>query len=268
MSSPFSVLMSTYHLEKPELLDRALESIFSNDLVPEQVVLVIDGPIGLELRSVVDRYRSFPSLDVIELERNVGLAKALNIGLSSVRNVFTLRCDSDDFNLPFRFRKQMLVLDSGFDLVGSQIFEFDNFGNCLGSRRVPLGSVEIRNFCLRRNPFNHMTVGFRTDKARILGGYPLIPFKEDYGLWLKFIASNFEFMNVSNVWVHATTGDQFFRRRSGFAVISSEFDLQKLSYDLKLKSFFRAGLDFFSRVLILSLPFSLKKFLYRVLFRD
>ena len=46
---PFSVLMSLYSKENPQYLDIALKSVFEQTLLPNQVVLVLDGPIGQEL---------------------------------------------------------------------------------------------------------------------------------------------------------------------------------------------------------------------------
>ena len=46
----FSVLMSVYKKEKPEYLQEAMESVFNQSLVPDEVVLMEDGPLteGLE----------------------------------------------------------------------------------------------------------------------------------------------------------------------------------------------------------------------------
>ena len=53
----FSVLMSLYHKEKPDYLRKALDSVFGNSIKPEQVVMVLDGPIGEELMAVVEEYK-------------------------------------------------------------------------------------------------------------------------------------------------------------------------------------------------------------------
>ena len=77
----FSVLMSLYHKENPTYLKKSLDSIFQNTIQPDQVVLVLDGPIGEELQSVVNLYKQlYASLDVYPQAENQGLSTALNIG--------------------------------------------------------------------------------------------------------------------------------------------------------------------------------------------
>lgn len=77
-----SVLMSLYNKEKPNYFETALKSVFEQTVAPDQVVLVLDGPIGLELSEMVKRFQEqYPSLDVLPQETNQGLSTALNIGL-------------------------------------------------------------------------------------------------------------------------------------------------------------------------------------------
>ena len=52
----FSVLMSLYSKENPEYLDKALNSVFQQTKKPDQIVLVLDGPIGDNLTKVVEKY--------------------------------------------------------------------------------------------------------------------------------------------------------------------------------------------------------------------
>src|SRR5687767_4937562 len=48
-----SVLMSTYAKEKASNLEAALESLWTQTELPDQVVLVLDGPVGAEQEEVV-----------------------------------------------------------------------------------------------------------------------------------------------------------------------------------------------------------------------
>ena len=52
----FSVLMSLYCKESPEYLDIALDSVFQQTRIPDQVVLILDGPIGAGLKTIVEKY--------------------------------------------------------------------------------------------------------------------------------------------------------------------------------------------------------------------
>jgi glycosyltransferase involved in cell wall biosynthesis len=55
--TPYSVLMSVYFREKPECLDTALQSVFTQTVPPTQVILVKDGPLDTELDAVISSYQ-------------------------------------------------------------------------------------------------------------------------------------------------------------------------------------------------------------------
>ena len=82
----FSVLMSVYKKENPIYLSDSLESILVNqNLKPNELVLVKDGPLTDELEKVIKRYQSyFTNFKVVPLEKNMGLGLALREGLNTV----------------------------------------------------------------------------------------------------------------------------------------------------------------------------------------
>ena len=78
----FSVLLSVYCKENPEYLDASLQSIFSQTLLPSEVIIVEDGPLTSELTTVLDSYMErFSSIKVVRLKENCGLGSALAEGL-------------------------------------------------------------------------------------------------------------------------------------------------------------------------------------------
>ena len=58
-----------------------------------------------------------------------------------------------------------------------------------------------------------MTVAFRKRIALEVGGYPEIPFHEDYGLWAKMSAKSARLGNTGTVLVHALVNQNFFERQ-------------------------------------------------------
>ena len=93
----FSVLISLYYKENPDFLRQSLDSVFTQTLPPDEVVLVEDGPLTAELDAVVDEYvRRYQSLHIVKLPKNMGLGNALNEGLKHCSNELVARMDTDD----------------------------------------------------------------------------------------------------------------------------------------------------------------------------
>ena len=54
---PFSVAMSVYKSDNPNFFDRALSSITDEQtIIPNEIVLVVDGPVNDEINAVIDKY--------------------------------------------------------------------------------------------------------------------------------------------------------------------------------------------------------------------
>ena len=223
-----SLLMSLYWRESPTNLSAALDSVVGSVRQPEDVIMVVDGPIGAELQAVLDRFADLLPLRVVCLERNVGLAQALNVGLQHCNGTYVARFDTDDLMLPPRLALQVEYLDSHrlVSAVGSQVEEFDHeTGAVIGERRVPCEQAEIARFARIRNPMNHPSVMFRRTDVIAIGGYPAVPHAEDYALWLRLLAAGHQLANLPQVLVRMRSGLEQMGRRRGFSYIVAEFRL-------------------------------------------
>lgn len=107
--------MSVYKSEQATYLDRALHSIWTDQILkPDQIVLIKDGPLGDDLNEVVEKWRkNIPDvLDIIINLENIGLTKSLNKGLNYITGDYIARMDSDDISTPERFKLQKDFLDN------------------------------------------------------------------------------------------------------------------------------------------------------------
>lgn len=257
---PFTVLMAVYAKDDPILFDRALSSVFTNSLAPTEVMVVVDGPIGPALDDVLGRHAA-PSLRVVRLDDNRGLARALNAGLDLVRTEWVVRADADDINIHRRFELLSSHM-SGVDIVGSQILEIEADGAPVAIRTVPLDDRSIRAFARRRNPFNHMTVAYRASLARECGGYPTIHLREDYGLWALMLARGARAANLAECLVHASAGTHMYRRRGGLRYALAEAQLQRLLVRCGLKGPLSGFVDGCGRSLVFLLPVRFRAAIY------
>ena len=225
--SEFTVLLPTHNRKNMEIqFERAIRSIYTNSLLPKRTLVVIDGEVDQVFEKKILELQELYSYDCIWLPSNVGITKALNEGLSSIDTKWTIRADSDDINMPGRFEALINRLEEGFDVVGSWVTEIDEREVPLCTRRVPEDHDHIKNLCKYRNPMNHMSIAFRTDQVKSVGGYPEIYKREDYGLWAMLLNQGALFANIQVPLVLASAGDTQYARRSGLRYIGGEIHLQ------------------------------------------
>lgn len=181
-------------------LDHSLNSIFNQSLPPDQVVLVLDGPIGAELVSVVDNYKKqYASLEVYPQAINRGLSTALNIGLDKCKNEIVFRMDTDDVCYPNRFERVLKEYEAHPDLeiVGSFATMIDEHGDIIKGMSVPTSQEEIyRN--VWTCPFIHPTVSFKKSSLLRVGSYnpESGPRQDDYELWFRCVEHKLKCENI------------------------------------------------------------------------
>lgn len=194
--------MSLYIKENAEYLRLAIESMLSQTIKPDEIVIVEDGPLTEDLYDVVNEYMdAYPELfRIVMNEKNIGLGLSLNCGLRACRNELVARMDTDDISKPFRCEKQLKMFESKpeLDLLGSAVDEFHHSPDKIESRRiVPTEHKSIYEFAKRRSAFNHPTVMYRKSKVLAVGGYADLRRNQDVDLFGRMlysgcIAENFE----------------------------------------------------------------------------
>ncbi|MCP4011085.1 MAG: glycosyltransferase [Proteobacteria bacterium] len=264
----FTALGAFWRGDCPKLLERALNSVCSNSLLPKEIVLVQDGAVPPELLKVAEDFSGTVPLKLVRMADNMGLGHAMNMGLKHVTSPYVIRFDADDISLPNRFQLLMAKLSEGYDLVGSHVGELNGQNSPRTVRRVPLCSEEISCFIRYRNPFNHMTVGFARDAVMAVGCYPKIRLREDYGLWARFLASGHKVCNIQDVLVEATAGDSMIRRRGGLHNLLGEIDLQCLMLKLRVQTPVGAIAFGSIRSLACILPVFFRKKIYQMYLRE
>ena len=226
-----SVLMSCYKGDNSNELKEAVLSIsLGQTYPPNEIILVIDGPIGHELNKTVAELQALISyLKVFPLNKNVGLGRALNFGLNKCQNEIIARMDSDDISIADRFEMQIEHMQrNSLDIVSCYIEEFSQTNNKI--RRVPLDHSLIYKSLPHKSPFNHVGVMFRKSKILAVGGYQDMYFKEDVSLWIRLLfgANPVKAGNLSDVLVRARFDEATIARRRGWKYLNSEYKLLRL----------------------------------------
>lgn len=215
-----SVLISVYKSEKPEYLERALTSVWDDQtLRPEKIVLIQDGPVGVELTHIVNQWEKKlgEKLEVIRNEKNIGLTKSLIRGISAINTDYIARMDSDDISLPERFARQIDYLDSHpeISIVGSDIIEFSDTIGELGIRKYPRNTDDAIKTIYKANPLAHPAVMMR--KSMFNGG---INYNERYrttqdlALWFDVLTGGYKIHNIETPLLKFRRDDAIYHRRS------------------------------------------------------
>jgi len=272
MYTPFSVLISTYKNDKPNLLSIALESIFSQSLQPNQVVLVVDGEIAKNATQVISEFENKYSeiLELVQLPQNVGLGNALKIGIKHCKYSLIARMDADDVCDFNRFKTQVDYFYNNplVSVVGSFVEEFHNKPSDYGSiKKVPLSTEEIRKYSSFRNPINHPSVMFKKEAIEQVGSYKEINLFEDYYLWLRLLKAGFIIENIPECLLHFKVGNDLIGRRHGFSYLKKEFSFLKLCYSENLITTKAFVTQIFSRLPLRVLPKNVLLFIYNKFLR-
>lgn len=267
---PYSVLMTVYKKDNPEYFRKSLASMLNQTVIPDEVVVVTDGPITDNLQAVVDELDSkYPRIiNEIQLEENVGLGSALQIGVPKCKNELIARMDSDDISLPDRCRLQLEAFADNpqLDIVGYSIKEFSgNIDNIVGERKVPETNEAIYKFAKLRDPFNHPTVMFRKSKVLSSGNYGDYRKNQDSDLWIKMLSQNAVCMNLTDDQFRFRFDEATYARRKNWLNTGSLLEIRYKAW--------RSGYNNLLEFLVISigqlaryaLPMTFQKLLYKFL---
>jgi glycosyltransferase involved in cell wall biosynthesis len=235
VSPTLTVLMTTYHGTTSMELRRAVASIASQSRPPDELVIVVDGPVPPELDAAIDEVAaSSPVVRVERLPRNLGNGPASQRGLELATGDFVARQDSDDVSLPHRLERQLeTVREHDLDLLGTALLEFhDDPDQVVGVRAAPVTPEAIAARLRINNPMNHPSVVFRRSLALEVGGYLDVPFHEDYDLWARMLAAGARAENLSEPLVLFNAGDGMLSRRGGWGMLRHEWTMQRRLYDM------------------------------------
>ena len=193
-----SVLMSIFERERPDFLEKSLQSLVDQTYPADQLVLVWDGFVPKELTNVVDRFRDKMEICDVKLERNQGLGAALHAGLSQCAHDLVARMDTDDIALPHRFdlQRTAFINNPSLDVVSGYAIEIDADGISGRLRTVPIEHDTIVQV-LWANPIIHPAVMFKRESILFAGSYnPVLRRRQDYELWFRCAAAGLKFGNV------------------------------------------------------------------------
>lgn len=215
-----AVLMAVYKNEIGERLDRCMRSIWDDqNLKPDQIILVEDGPLTKELYEVIEKWqvKLEEKLEILKNEENLGLTKSLNKGLEAVKTDLIARMDSDDVSDPSRFELQVAYLREhpDIDIIGGSLREFNENNPSLRVRHYPETDEEVRKYICKASPLAHPTVMMRRrmfdEGLRYNEKYKM---SQDIALWFDAIMAGYKIANLKEITINFRSVGDVFKRRS------------------------------------------------------
>lgn len=263
----YSVLMSLYKKEKPEYLRLAIDSMLNQTVMPDEIVMVEDGPLTDELYAVLDEY---PMLHRVKNQTNLGLGLALNVGLKECKNELVARMDTDDCSKAERCEKQLArFADKPYlAIVGSHIDEFiGDTSNVISKRIVPTTSEEIYNFAKKRSAFNHPTVMLSKTAVLENGGYSDLKRNQDVDLFGRMLFKGYKAENIDESLLWFRSSDELAKRRKSWQ--------NTWSYIGTIRKFWKMGYSsvvdyitvFFAQTGMYLLPIKVQNLVYKKFLR-
>ncbi len=190
-----SVVIAVYNGE--EYLTEAVNSILTQTYTDFELIVVNDGSTdrtGDILDCIYDR-----RVRIINFEKNMGAASALNAGIEQAKGDWIAVHDADDISLPNRLEEQVKFVNKNPGLVAA-----GTFIECIPGRRNFTSKRQLKEFELGRNsirtcrdveitlyngcPLTHGSVIFSKKAFMKAGGYdPKLRIAYDYDLWTRLI---------------------------------------------------------------------------------
>jgi glycosyltransferase involved in cell wall biosynthesis len=268
----YSVLMSVYIKDNVKWLTLSIESMLKQTLMPDEIVIVKDGPLTEELNLVLNNfYNEYPNVfKIVELPRNVKLGLALQRGILECKNELIARMDSDDISVPDRCEKQIEYMCSHPDIgmIGCIIDEFiDETSNVIARRILPEKHSDIVKFSKRRVPITHPAVIFRKSDVIKCGNYKERHLVEDYDIFVRLLKNGVKAYNIQSPLVYVRVNDSFYKRRGGIrylkSLLSFNIELYRMGWTSKIDFLVRST----ANIAVCVMPNKVRDIIYRKFLR-
>jgi glycosyltransferase involved in cell wall biosynthesis len=261
--------MSVYENEKPTFLLHSINSIQNQTVYPNEIVIVKDGPLTKELEAIIESLKD-DRFKIVALKENVGLGKALNIGLGNCTNNIVARMDSDDISVSTRFEKQLKYLNQNphVDVLGTDVIEFEDgppYKEYV--KTLPHTREEIEKYSIMRNPICHPSVMLRKDRVQEAGGYQDCLLFEDYYLWIRLLKNGSVIENLDEPLIYMRAGFDMYARRGGWIYVKRVIDFRKKAFKIKFNSISQAIISAVPQIVIAILPKALRSLFYKRILR-
>lgn len=264
-----SCAINVYINDRPRYVKEAIESILNQSKIPDELIIVVDGPIGVQLRNLINSYEvDCEFIKVFSLAKNIGIGAARNYAINRCTGDLIAIMDADDISRPNRFELQYnFFMNCDVDYLGGQIEEFNELLKIRQKRLVPIHHEQIVKFAKYRAPMNNVTSMFKKSKYSESGGYDAVRFMEDYRLFYKFLNTGSKFHNLEDTLVDVRNNSERINRYRGINYLKNEYNFFLELFLLRNINFFQFFINMAIRLIVRVLPYILLARIYKILRR-
>ena len=191
-TSLITVLMSSYNDPK---LEFALESLKNQTYKNFNIILINDG--GRSCEELLNKFKIL-KIEYINLKKNLGLSKCLNIGIKKVNTKFIARMDTDDFCLPERLEMQLdYIKKNNLDLIGSAVISKSKSLKSLYKIDHNLEGKDISKLLLKYVPIAHPTFFAKSEVFKNILYDEEIRYSQDYDFLVRCAIKKYKLGNLN-----------------------------------------------------------------------
>lgn len=187
-----TIIVPNYN--KCDFLEDCINSIFTQTLIPKQVIVVDDKSTDDSLLILNKLKEKYNNLLIIPLQENKGVSNARNAGILACQTKYVSFLDSDDFIFnPRKIENEMrLMKNSTNKLIYSNYIKVNENGGVLEPNKKYYNFLNLRGMCFGKiqsvnslvyGPFNFIVA---TDLVKRVGCYSFpLNLYEDYDLLIR-----------------------------------------------------------------------------------
>jgi glycosyltransferase involved in cell wall biosynthesis len=220
MNNIIATIMCVYSGDRADHLEESIDSILNQSFINHDLYLLINGEISSDTEKVIEKYKINSNFFAVFLDKNIGLAKAMNYLLDNYVVAkdysYIARMDADDICSINRFKKQVnfLIEHPEVAIVGSDCIEIDDAGNEIGYKKMEVNDFFMKKNIIKRCPFNHPSVMVRAKVFESGCRYnPQLKNTQDYYLWVDLISKGYVFSNINEALIKFRITDSFYKKR-------------------------------------------------------
>ena len=177
-----SVVLPMYNCER--FIEKSIKSILNQTFTDFELIAIDDG--SKDKTAEIVRNIDDPRIKLIR-QRNKGLLRTDNKGITISRGTFIARQDADDISMPSRFEKQVMYLISNksVGMVSCYYTQMDEANESLGiTQTFPFKPIDVKRSLYLVNPITHGGTMTRREIFEKIGLYqPSHEPIEDYKAW-------------------------------------------------------------------------------------